>query len=191
MKRFYSKFRIILLTLAIGLASVPFFQSLKENLTEIRVDLPQVESTTPIFITPYASQENETVIQDRNLSLYDFGGKILNCDEFEKNEAKICEDDKIKARGFIWNHFKNKKLGYIINIVMCDYSYCEEYFFIEPDENGEWHIPRRLSKPYPWGNQIFETDIQDLELMMDTNDNQHKERRLHFCNQEGMCTFSL
>lgn len=45
MKRFYLKFRIALMTLALGLASVFFMNSSLRIKDEIAVDLPQVEST--------------------------------------------------------------------------------------------------------------------------------------------------
>ncbi len=40
MRRYYGQFRIMLLTLALGLASVPFYKTLRERWTEIRVDVP-------------------------------------------------------------------------------------------------------------------------------------------------------
>lgn len=52
MKRFYIRFRIMLMTLAFGLASVFMFNgSLKES-DEIKVELPKVQSDPVIFITP-------------------------------------------------------------------------------------------------------------------------------------------
>ena len=47
MRRFYSKFRITLLTFTFGLASVWMFNGLKSK--EISVELPQVQSKSPIM----------------------------------------------------------------------------------------------------------------------------------------------
>lgn len=189
MKRFYGRFRIVLFAIALGLASVPFFQNLKENFTEIRVDLPKVESETPIFISPYVSLENETIVQDRNLSLYNFGGEVFsNCDNFEKDELKKCENDLIKARKFIWNHFQNKKLGYIILKDIYSPSPREYYYFIEPDKNDEWHIENRYTVSYAWGNQVYVGQYKSIKFWIDS---ESKERRLWFFNDLEMGLSSL
>lgn len=52
MKRFYFRFRILLLTLALGLSSVNFVNWLADYLSEISVDLPTTESESPIFVLP-------------------------------------------------------------------------------------------------------------------------------------------
>ncbi len=52
MRKFYFRFRILLMTFALGLASVFFFYgSLKES-DEIKVELPKVQSDSVIFVTP-------------------------------------------------------------------------------------------------------------------------------------------
>jgi hypothetical protein len=43
--------------LALGLASVPFFNGLYEKWTEIRVDVPQIKSVTPLYISPKYKKE--------------------------------------------------------------------------------------------------------------------------------------
>lgn len=43
--------------LAFGLASVPFFNGLFEQWTEISVNLPQVESSSPIYVQPKSVSE--------------------------------------------------------------------------------------------------------------------------------------
>ena len=50
MKRFYSLFRIFLATLAVGLAVIPFANGIYEKWAEIPVDLPKVESSSPIEV---------------------------------------------------------------------------------------------------------------------------------------------
>ena len=46
------RFRIFLLTVALGLASTLFFGGIYEKWTEIFVELPQVRSDVPIYIFP-------------------------------------------------------------------------------------------------------------------------------------------
>src|SRR5690242_18507206 len=99
MKRFYSRFRIMLLTLALGMASVTFFNGLYERWSEISVDLPQVQSETPIYVFPKqvltesVLRERELANQARDLSIYDFGGESSNCFNhgFNHSEFQNCK----------------------------------------------------------------------------------------------------
>ena len=50
MKRFYSLFRIFLVTFAVGLAAIPFANGIYEKWIEIPVDIPKVESSSPIEV---------------------------------------------------------------------------------------------------------------------------------------------
>lgn len=52
MKKIYFRFRILLMTFALGLASVYLFNGSLNFSDEIRIDLPQVQSDSVIFITP-------------------------------------------------------------------------------------------------------------------------------------------
>ena len=52
MKRFYPKFRISLMTFAIGLANVFMFNSSLQISIEVSVNLPEVQSDAIIFIKP-------------------------------------------------------------------------------------------------------------------------------------------
>jgi len=57
MKKVYWRFRILLMTLALGLASVGFFNLLIECFDEISVDLPVVEASSPIVVFPRKFKE--------------------------------------------------------------------------------------------------------------------------------------
>ena len=57
MKRFYSKFRIALMTFALGLASFWMFDGLMSGLIETPVDLPKVKTDNVIVIFPRYSKE--------------------------------------------------------------------------------------------------------------------------------------
>ncbi len=52
MKRFWQRFRIMLMTFAFGLSSVYLFYGSLNVSDEIKVELPQVQSETVIFVTP-------------------------------------------------------------------------------------------------------------------------------------------
>lgn len=152
--RTHRKIRIFLLMLAFGLAAVRFFPFLYDKWTEIYVDLPKVESKSPIYIFPAMSSQTELqilpkagvtkdkkrIIQDRNLSLYDFGGHHSDCGFMLRKELRKCEADKIKARNFIWEHWQNKKRAYIIVTFSSVDARSDAHIFIEPDTNGQLHI---------------------------------------------------
>ncbi len=55
MKRFYSKFRISLMTFALGLASFWMFDGFSNGLVEVPVNLPKVQTDSVIFIIPKKS----------------------------------------------------------------------------------------------------------------------------------------
>jgi hypothetical protein len=52
MKRFFSQFRIFLLTLAFGLACVPFVNDVYKRWIVFSINVPQVKSETPLFVFP-------------------------------------------------------------------------------------------------------------------------------------------
>jgi hypothetical protein len=136
MKPGYLKFRILLFTLALGLASVRFFIFLYEEWTVVRVDLPQVQSETPIFVYArnpafYHKITDEELIQDRDLSLYD-----LYC---------LSWRERSQVRKLIFKYWEAKKQAYI-NYVNCAGDSCSEiHIFIEPDNNGKWLIVLRYT----------------------------------------------
>jgi hypothetical protein len=146
MKRFYFKFRVLLLTLAFGLTSVPFFNGLYERWSRIPVNLPQTESESPLYVHPWQShvepkiEVKELIKEGRDLSLYDFGGDISNCGMILVTEAVKCEKEYAAARNFIWQHWQEKKLAYIVYNVSGTDAGVEFHIVIEPDENGEWHM---------------------------------------------------
>jgi hypothetical protein len=186
----------MLFTLTLGLATVPFFNSLYENWSEIYVELPTVESESPIYIFPKQDLANETVlnkhellIQDRNLSLYDFGGRSSNCGVILLTEVRKCEAVRKKARDFIWKHWQAKKRGYI----ECEWSGTDSgvnyQVFIEPDKNGEWHmlwIGERFGMPPNHGT--FEKVIYQVKRKRATNDDYQYENGivyLSFLDKDG------
>lgn len=139
MKRFYQGFRPMLFTLALGLMSVYFFNSLSESWNEVSVKLPQVETESPLYVLPFETPKlatDEELFQGRDLSLYDFG-LFPNCD-VSLSKSNKCRKERKKAREFIWNHWRAKKRTYII------YDWtghdADTRIFIEPDKSGKWVI---------------------------------------------------
>jgi hypothetical protein len=57
MKRFYSQYRIMLLTFTLGLASVWMIDGLSKGLLEVPADLPKVKTDNVIVVFPRYSKE--------------------------------------------------------------------------------------------------------------------------------------
>lgn len=104
------------------------------------------EQITGRFLV-YLQPEPETIIQNRNLSNYDFGGRIASCFNNFKIPSQICESSKTQARKFILDHWRAKNRAYIILEFNCDA--CSEYYvFIEPDNSDKWQIV--------WNKELFD-----------------------------------
>lgn len=172
----------MLLTLALGLASVPFYRMLHERWTEIRIDAPRVESSTPIIVTPYDLTKDSTITQNRDLSLYEFGGYYpYGCRYIVENRK--CEANLKKGRDFVWKNWNAKKQSYFI----VDGKY---HIFIEPDKNSEWHIAvRSVRSSYAWGDWIEEIDTRYLDFNRDLENG--KKLSLYFADWEGKIMFYL
>lgn len=149
MKRFYYRFRIVLFTLALGLASISFFNNLSEKWNEVSVKLPQTESESPIYVQlkkPEKIPENsvrfnpDIITQYRDLSLYDFGGRNGYCDYQNAPANRNCKKFRSKVRDYIWQHWRDKKRAYIILEYSGIDSQSDAHVFIEPGKNGQWHI---------------------------------------------------
>lgn len=179
MKRFYSKFRVFLLMLALGLSSVTFFNTLSEKWTEVKVDLPQVQSDTPILVFPYNPPfykkfTKEDLIQNRDLSLYDIGDGFSNCFNhgFGNSEFRNCQKQQFQARNFILKHWREKKRSYIIYECSGMDSGSETYIFIEPDGNGEWHLILRSVGDFSYQN-LEETKGYSVKYKRATSDDDY------------------
>ncbi len=194
MRKFYVRGRFFLIMLAFGLASVPFINGLYAKLTEISVDLPQVESDTPIYIKlPAKLPEPETIVQDRNLSDYESGGKFFDCIPWMKpTDLRECPANVDKGRNFILNHWQAKKRSYIIYQASGKDNGNDVYFFIEPDENGNWHIVQRWEIGFPtYDGQYFRgvesQDIRDVKrkLIAKDDDRMPGKHYLQFFDKDG------
>jgi len=95
--------------------------------------------TTGRFLV-YLQPEPETIIQNRDLSTYEFGGRVADCFNNFELAPQTCESSKDKARNFILDNWKNKKRAYIILEFNAVDNFSEYYVFIEPDSYGRWQI---------------------------------------------------
>src|SRR5687767_2508222 len=98
MKPFYSRFRVMLLTFTFGLAVVPFSNLLFEKWSEIPVDLPEVESDSPIIV----------MVPNERRPFSDWGGSSpcgRSTADFDVSREKKAKDNpkkkKLKSRPVI------------------------------------------------------------------------------------------
>ena len=97
------------------------------------------ESVSTRFLI-HLQPEPETIIQNRNLSEYDYGGVIPSCFNNFEISVKECEGSKKRARDFILKHWQNKKRAYIIVEYSGSDVFGQQHVFIEPNENNQWEI---------------------------------------------------
>jgi hypothetical protein len=84
-------------------------------------------------------------LEGRNLAEYDAGGSFwchLRSNEGTGNEGDPMRGERT-VRDFIWQHWTEKRKGYIIfNCGGIDTSYTS-HSFIEPNANGDWVVHDR------------------------------------------------
>jgi hypothetical protein len=135
------------MAIAISLFVVTAWNRISEYLDEIPVDLPKVSSETPLYVFPseefFPSERYPKIIQHRDMTLYDLGGYVDTCGYTEEME-KQCQAKRDWARLFILEHWSAKKRGYISVGYPCTDCGPTDHFFIEPGENGDWHIVIRF-----------------------------------------------
>lgn len=104
-------------------------------------------STPHVPVTPTPSPAKETATADRNLSVYEFGGH-LGCKTPLLRESPRCQSSLRKARGFIWNHWREKKRGYLVVTITSPDASSDVHMFIEPDDAGAWRVVWRWENLY-------------------------------------------
>jgi hypothetical protein len=78
------------------------------------------------------------IIQRQDMSEYDQGGHFFCCRRVE--DTRNIRSEEKNVRDFIWQHWTEKKRGYIrLSYMGADSSWTTHYF-IEPNENGEWNV---------------------------------------------------
>ncbi|MBS1797867.1 MAG: hypothetical protein JSS81_28865 [Acidobacteria bacterium] len=166
MKRFYGRFRIILLTLALGLASVQFFRAVHERWTRVAVDVPAIESEAPLLVRPVKTTDFPTLTGGRDLSLYEYLGDYPVCGDDRSGRAQ-CEAALRKGRRLIWKNWKAGKRSYLTRTsISVDPELSptgvirQTCLFLEPGENGRFRAVVREAKV----GDVFRNLINEIEL---------------------------
>ncbi len=96
-------------------------------------------AVTAEYQSPTASISAKTASDDRDLSLYD-SGDHQGCGIVLVREVPRCRASLRKARAFIWEHWQQKKRGYVIVKMASVDAESDAHIFIEPDNDGAWHV---------------------------------------------------
>jgi hypothetical protein len=105
----------------------------------------KTNQTAEVFQDKDRAWTTKDITQNRDLTQYEQGGLFWGRTRFGGtfgNEKDKLEGEK-KVRDFIWQHWIEKKRGYIkFNFANTDTSSTTHYF-IEPNEKGDWIIVRK------------------------------------------------
>jgi hypothetical protein len=104
----------------------------------------------------------DTIAQDRDLSLYDRGGKFGCGGVWLKSEDGRCRASIVRARAFIWKHWQEQKRGYVIVSLGSEDAQSDSHIFIEPDESGAWHVVWRIDRVFAMEHSGEIDDVPDI-----------------------------
>ena len=129
----------------------------------------------------YRSWKKLSIAQGRDLTIYD------------QEVSQCCWrlDSTVKARAFLWQHWREKRRTYLIVTFIGLDSVDKAHIFVEPDEHGEWHVIwRRESIIPPRRGSIVDDmpDIRSIELRsVDERDYRYKGGHciLFFIGKDG------
>ncbi len=194
MKRTYPRIRIILMAFGLGLAGVYMWQGLSIGWWGVPVELPEARSgsvlevTVPLIEKPlgpkYLCDEftdtndresclHQVIFKDRDMSLYDDGGR-QGCSLEKRSVAPLdCERSLMKARRFVWDHWTKHKRGYVAVEQATDEIDLVTHLFIEPTAKGNWRVVERpmpmLRKPEDPEHYLLD-DIIEIKWKRATNE---------------------
>ena len=150
---------------------------------------PPVVRPTPVVLT-----ERQRPTAGRNLSNYDFGGR-LGCTTPFVRDSPRCESSLRKARNFILGHWRDKTRAYIIVKLASVDAASNAHIFIEPDANGAWHVVWRWEGIYAASVPTFvageisdDADIRSVQsrrVLKDDIDLRPGTRYLLFLDNDG------
>lgn len=142
------------------------------------INAPELRKMPTPFDNPYIirkKMENKITIKEISQ------GRDLS--QYERAETSACQTYKCverKMRNFIWEHWKNKKRGYITHRVNgIDVSFTD-HVFVESMENGNWRILWRVERYQ--SSDIVEAYIDDY---VDIISVKKEGRELVFKNDVG------
>lgn len=109
-------------------------------------------TTERITVNKDGEVSSATIAQGRDLQLYDQAGHF-NCRRWTTTVSKDPHETKKRieesyavARNFIWEHWQNKKRGYLRLTADSVDAAATLHIFIEPDITGRWQIVRRIAR---------------------------------------------
>ena len=140
--------RLIRMTMFRPALLIPILFVVSANSCSHTTQPTQLTYSTPnTGVTPTPSPAKETPTADRNLSAYAFGGH-LGCKTPLIRESSRCQSSLRQARDFIWNHWRDKKNGYLVVTMTSPDAASDVHIFIEPDDAGTWHVLWRSENLY-------------------------------------------
>jgi hypothetical protein len=116
----------------------------------------------------------QVILEGRDLSIYEKA-------DTDQCGTRDCMERKM--REFIWQHWENKKRGYISRSTQGMDITNSYHIFIEPNDQGEWFINwKSASKKAMLGNDLFE--ILELVPVKKIN-NRNRKYELELINKDG------
>ena len=83
---------------------------------------------------------------ERNLALYEKAGPYELPITMSAEERSLLESE---IRGFLWNHWNQKRLGYLKATWGGREGNPNQYLFhVEPDSDGIWHVSVEIERTY-------------------------------------------
>jgi hypothetical protein len=154
---------IALLLVGLGITQAQKKRAQRQETPNERFYRKGGKSTKAAIIVQNGQLTTAAIAQGRDLSLYDDGGHA-NCRagmvRFQGESAADFNSENcriLKVRDFIWEHWQNKRKGYIrISFDSVD-AVSTSHIFVEPDQNGKWHVAWRIVRHF---GEI--TDITDI-----------------------------
>jgi hypothetical protein len=164
MNKLYLRFRVALMTFALGMAVVYLVHGLSSAWSEVTVVLPEAESGDVLYVHPgnpphtrrpcfrdgadrdlddCRKMEEETrakILDGRDISKYEFGGEAGCFLVDTKKELRECERSIEHAYRFIWKHWKDRTLGYVTVSAASVDAGSKAHIFIEPGSNSRMRI---------------------------------------------------
>jgi|GEM_PF-3392716 len=159
MKLEYRRFRIAMMTFALGMASVYMMNGLSIAWSDVPVDLPKASSDVlPVLINKKMVLRRDTncgwdprdpqargdctrqrLFENRDMTRYE--QHRLTCDKTDLDmRTEVCPSTMKALRHLIWNHWSNRTRGYIVVSNIGDGWPDEDHYFIEQNINDKWRL---------------------------------------------------